>query len=634
MLRRVGTRIKQRLFPYKPLVSPLKQNPLEADDRQFSFHDVKDKFEGHEKDESKSEEKAECAEDKKGEFLENDLTKRKELREEQYKTNEACSSKNSKTNNFELPTRNKESVNGARSKHIPFKCEEKPKDVEGKNDKPEQRACLQNPSPNMASDDTSEDKNQDLRTIHATTEQSESCSFHREAGTPGSDSDSETSTNLSDTDGQVFDREDPTRFSRISQSVPDLRTTLPSVNYYDMRHCRYLQVASDSGHGNSSQNMTILSSDPGESQKIIEARTENMMKNIKLVRTKVQTEIYKKAEYYLARRHTNKLVILKGSKVGCKFAAKMLLYEILEEDPDTKPYFIESASEWFPVDTENKTVFLLSDISGTTCFLKERLDVFFRLIENVLPQTKSDGKVTVIATMKDFSDEDISYVSDKYKNYIIFAKNYRPSFDTKLDLVRSFKEQYGRKVDRQTVNDIASLLGSVDYVRKLEDFFSGNVKEGTLFFQKPTKDYVTQFRQLADSHSESFVTLLAVFCHKGSLSCSDIDTLDELQHAFGGGDKMRFSFPNGLDRKPGEKKRNRPKSRHSKSQFETELALIFKYAKKTKLTKLSNLVQEKADVLCGTLLDYSEEKYSFASKNIENSFTVVCAEMFPEVLEW
>lgn len=374
-----------------------------------------------------------------------------------------------------------------------------------------------------------------------------------------------------------------------------------------------------------------------------------ILDTVRQTESKVETELFKGCLEQIKRQSHYPLVIIKGSRSGCGFAAKMLFTNLLSIDRDSKGYVLREAEEISVINEDEHSVVLILDANGPTGNDMKRLDGWYETLKERMPMGYSDrGKPHIIMSLQDGHENKNHPILHKYSEYIVdaFQKRYRPADETKDKLTNAIMKQNNvwispvkcgsqhqeyRKtgklsiIDKETANGIVPLLGSTGCIGKLTAFFRSNLSQGLNFFRQPIPKYVQYFRELYNVGSPLFLVLLAVHAHGGQLGVGRVNQMRKLnEHA----EKFWYSVDNinHLSKK---------KSRAIGQLFDSvELQLLYLFARQNGLLMhLGNNLQKCARQLNGTFLDEINDVYRFSNGHIYYSFLLVCCEVYPITLE-
>ncbi|XP_045209339.2 uncharacterized protein LOC123560129 [Mercenaria mercenaria] len=443
---------------------------------------------------------------------------------------------------------------------------------------------------------------------------------------------------------------------RISCSVPDLRPKgkqhddeirdlrpLQKCYFFNVEKSKNVQITPEKGTATITE--TPVSNN-------LNSRHLSVLKSVRETKPQIETELFKGGQKYLDRSNNLPMVIFKGSGYGCEFAAKMLFERVVSarSDNKTKAYYLRKPDEMSHIGHEEKAVILVLDINGPTGTDTTRLDDWYEILkERMATGTRTRGNLTFIMTLQDsdLPQDKTHPLLRKYSEYIVDAarKQYRPSSATKEKLVEAFMRQKHLRVnpvksgspnpvskvgtftliDRDIVDGIVPLLGSVRCIGKLAEFFKSDLSEGLNTLRNPVPDVVQRIRESYKEGGSLFLTLLAVHAHGGHLGVGRLNQMRKLNEQT---EKFWYSTDN-IDKmsKNGSKK-------IEKLFGSTELQHLFRFAKENNhLLNLGGNLQKYASRLDGEFLAENNDVYRFCDGRVFYSFLLVYCEMYPDALE-
>lgn len=447
-------------------------------------------------------------------------------------------------------------------------------------------------------------------------------------------SDEESDENFRVT--KAFSKSEPSLSNKtLDEDMKDLRP----LNFFNIKNSKDFQITPDGSAKFTKKTVKNHSAD----------RHVGLLASVRGTYPRVETELFKGGQAILNRNGYYTLVILKGSGYGCGFAAKMLFEQTVSENKgDAKPYFLKTADELSDIRHEEKAIILVLDANGPTGSDVRRLDSWYECLKERMPLGASTMKnLTLIMTLQDDTTERIKEhpIMYKYREYIVDAseKRYRPSSRTKDKLLQAVLRQNNFKVnpvkggaiiqqprdgklslfDKEIVDGLLPLLGSVRYIRKLADFFKSDMSEGLNTLRKPIPEIVRRIRKSYKEGGVLFLTLLAVHAHGGHLGVGRINQMRKQSEQT---EKFWYSADN-ISKKP------KGKSKKNLAFDNVSLQHLQEFAKKNgHLMNLGENIQKYARRLDGEFLAEMNDVYRFCDGRVFYSFLLVYCEMYPDAV--
>jgi hypothetical protein len=280
----------------------------------------------------------------------------------------------------------------------------------------------------------------------------------------------------------------------------------------------------------------------------------NILNGVRGTKELVETELFRGGQKVLNREGYHPLVIFKGTGYGCSFSAKMFFERVVSAtENEAKPCYLKDPTEMSHISQDENAIILVTDINGPTGDDIGRLNTWFEWLKEYMPVgTSVRGKLTVKMNLKDYEStgKRKHQIYERYCDYIVDAakKEFRPTGATKTKLLMAFMKQKNigiRRVkggpenksgkvneasyiDKEIVDGIIPLLGSVRCVGKLAELFRSDFAKGLNILTEPRPEIVQRIRESYKKGGSLFLTHLAVLSHGGQLGIGEVNQMRKL----------------------------------------------------------------------------------------------------------